>query len=199
MKLKVKHQERYSRLELLLRTFLGWFYILLPHEFVLIFVSLWAQILQVIAFWAILFTGKYPKSLFGFQVGLIKWNIRLNARIYNISDGYPAFGINATDNNITFEVEYPERVSRGLMLVRFLFGWLYVYLPHFFILTFRGIYVSILVLIAWFVVLFTGKYPKAFHDWVVGQLRWAIRVVLYMNYMTDIYPPFTGDELAEEM
>jgi len=199
MKFKVKHQERYSRLELLLRTFLGWFYILLPHGFILIFVSLWAQILQVIAFWAILFTGKYPKSLFDFQVGFIKWNLRLSARIYNISDGYPAFGINATDNNITFEVEYPERVSRGLMLVRFLFGGLYVYLPHFFILAFRGIYVNILVLIAWFVVLFTGKYPKAFHDWVVGQLRWAIRVVLYMNYMTDIYPPFTGDELAEEM
>ncbi|MDI3527940.1 MAG: hypothetical protein PWR03_2124 [Tenuifilum sp.] len=170
----------------------------LPHGFLLIFVSLWAQILQIIAFWAILFTGKYPKSLFDFQVGLMRWNLRLNARIYNISDGYPAFGINATDEYTSLEVEYPEKVSRGLMLVRFFFGWLYVYIPHFFILAFRGFFVNILVFFAWFVVLFTGKYPQEFHNWVVGQLRWMTRVGLYMSYMTDEYPAFTGDELPNE-
>lgn len=198
MKLNVQHQERYSRAELLLRTFFGWLYILLPHGFLLIFVSIWAQILQIIAFWAILFTGQYPKSLFEFQVGLIRWTLRLNARIYNVSDGYPSFGINGTDEYTSLEVEYPERVSRALMLVRFFFGWLYVYIPHFFILTFRGIFVSVLVLLAWFAVLFTGKYPKEFHQWVVGQLRWTTRIGLYMSYMTDVYPAFTGDELSEE-
>lgn len=199
MKLKVKYQERYSRLELLLRTFFGWLYILLPHGFLLIFVSLWAQILQIIAFWAILFTGKYPKSLFDFQIGLMRWTLRLNARILNVSDGYPSFGIHGTDEYTSLEVEYPERVSRSLMLVRFFIGWLYVYVPHIFILFFRSIFVNILVLLAWFIVLFTGKYPKEFHQWVVGQLRWTTRVGLYMNYMTDVYPAFTGDELPNEM
>ncbi|MEW5846562.1 MAG: DUF4389 domain-containing protein [Bacteroidota bacterium] len=199
MKLKILHQERYSRAELLLRTFFGWLYILLPHGFLLIFVSLWAQILQIIAFWAILFTGRYPKSLFDFQVGLIRWILRLNARIYNVSDGYPSFGIHGSDEYTSLEVEYPERVSRSLMLIRFFFGWLYVYIPHLFILFFRSIFIYILVFLAWFIVLITGKYPKEFHQWVVGQLRWTTRLGLYMNYMTDVYPAFTGDELPNEM
>ncbi len=198
MKLKVKHQEQYSRLELLLRTFFGWLYIFLPHGFILIFVTLWSQILKIIAFWAILFTGKYPKNLFDFQVGLIRWTLRLKARVYNISDGYPAFGIKGTDEHTSFDVEYPEKVSIALMLVRFFFGWLYVYIPHLFILIFRSLFVNILIIIAWIAVLFTGNYPKIFHDWVVGQLRWPTRISLYMSYMTDIYPAFTGDELPEE-
>lgn len=85
------------------------------------------------------------------------------------------------------------------MLVRSFFGWLFVYIPHFFILIFRGIFVNILVFLSWFIVHFTGKYPKEFHHWVVGQLRWITRVGLYMNYMTDVYPAFTGEELSNEM
>lgn len=107
MKLKVKHQESYSRLELLLRFFFGFFYIIIPHAFLLIFVGIWAAILRFIAFWVVLFTGKYPKSMFEFQVGLLRWNLRLSARIYNVSDGYPAFGIKGTDEYTQFEVEYP--------------------------------------------------------------------------------------------
>ncbi|MGE0076567.1 MAG: DUF4389 domain-containing protein [Bacteroidales bacterium] len=199
MKLKVKHQESYSRLELILRTLFGFIYILLPHGFLLFFVMIWSMILKIIAFWAILFTGKYPKSLFDFQVGLLRWSLRVNARVYNISDGYPAFGIGGADEYTSLEVEYPENVSRGLMLVRFLFGGLYVYIPHFFILFFRGIFVYILYFISWFIVLFTANFPETFHNWIVGQLRWGVRVNLYMSYMTDTYPAFTGDELPEEM
>jgi len=199
MKLKVKLQESYSRLELILRTLFGFLYIVLPHMFILLFVSLWGAILRFVAFWVVLFTGKYPKSMFEFQVGLMRWNLRLNARMYNISDGYPAFGINATDEYTTLEVEYPERISRGLVLLRLFFGAFYVYLPHMFILFFRGIATSFLVFISWWVVLFTGKYPESFHNWIVGQLRWGTRVGLYMGYMTDKYPAFTGDELPEEV
>ncbi|KAB2867961.1 MAG: DUF4389 domain-containing protein [Bacteroidales bacterium] len=199
MKLKVKHQEDYSRLELILRTIFGFLYIVLPHAFLLIFVGLWGQILQIIAFWAILFTGKYPKSLFDFQVGLLRWNLRLSARIYNVSDGYPAFGVKGADEFTSLEVEYPESVSRGLMLVRFFFGWIYVYIPHMFILMFRGIFVNILIFLSWFIVLFTANYPETFHNWVVGQIRWGTRISLYMAYMSDTYPAFTGDELPEEV
>ncbi|HDP55276.1 MAG TPA: DUF4389 domain-containing protein [Bacteroidetes bacterium] len=198
MKLKVKHQERYSRLELLLRTLFGFLYIILPHLFILFFVSLWGAILRFIAFWVVLFTGRYPKSMFEFQVGLMRWNLRLSARIYNVADGYPAFGIKGSDEYTQFEVEYPEKISRALVLLRLFFGFIYVYLPHGFILLFRGIFVNILVFFAWFIVLFTGKYPPSFHNWVVGQMRWNYRVSLYMSYMTDTYPAFTGDELPEE-
>jgi hypothetical protein len=136
--------------------------------------------------------------MFEFQVGLMRWSLRLSARIYNVADGYPAFGIKGTDEYTQFEVEYPEKISRALVLLRLFFGFIYVYLPHGFILMFRGIFVNILVFFAWFIVLFTGKYPPSFHNWVVGQIRWNYRVSLYMNYMTDTYPAFTGDELPEE-
>lgn len=198
MKLKVNHQESYSRLELLLRTLFGALYIALPHGFLLFFVMIWSQILKIIAFWAILFTGKYPKSLFDFQAGLIRWNIRLSARLYNLADGYPAFGIGGSDEYTSFEPEYPENVSRGLMLLRFFFGSIFVYIPHYFILFFRSIFVSILIFLAFWIVLFTGNYPETMQSWVVGQLRWGTRVGLYMSYMTDKYPAFTGDELPEE-
>jgi len=198
MKLIIKHQERYSRGELLLRTILGFLYIMLPHAFVLMFVSIWGAILAFVAFWVVLFTGRYPQSMFEFQVGLLKWNNRLMARMYNISDGYPAFGVKATDEYTDLIVPYPEKISRGLVLLRALFGAIYVYLPHGFILMFRAMFVNILIFIAWWIVLFTGEYPKSFHEWVVGQIRWSNRLSLYMGYMTDKYPPFTGDELPEE-
>ncbi|MCK5134732.1 MAG: DUF4389 domain-containing protein [Bacteroidales bacterium] len=198
MKLTIKHQERYSRGELLLRTLFGWLYIYLPHGFLLMFVSLWGAILQFVAFWVILFTGRYPESMFEFQVGLLKWNVRVTARMYNVSDGYPAFGIKSTDDHTDITVPYPEKVSRGLTLVRLLFGIFYVYLPHGFILMFRAFFVGILQFLAWWVVLFTAEYPKNMHDWIVGQVRWQMRVNLYMMFMTDTYPPFTGDELPDE-
>lgn len=198
MKLTIQHQESYSRGELLLRTFFGWLYILLPHAFVLLFLGLWGAILQFVAFWVILFTGRYPQSMFEYQVGLLKWNLRLSARLYNLSDGYPAFGIKSTDDNTDLVIPYPEKVSRGLMLLRLFLGIFYVYLPHLFILYFRAIFVGILIFLAWWVVLFTAKYPDFMFDWVTGQLRWQMRVTLYMQYMTDTYPPFTGDELPEE-
>jgi hypothetical protein len=199
MKLKVTLQENYSRLELILRTLFGIFYIILPHFFVMFFVSIWGAILGFVAFWIVLFTGKYPQSMFDFQLGLLRWGLRLNARMFNVADGYPAFGVNGTDEFTTLEVENPERISRGLVLVRLFFGFIYVYIPHFFVLFFRSIFVNILVFIAWWIVLFTGKYPESFHGWVVGQLRWSTRVSLYMSFMTDKYPAFTGDELPEEV
>lgn len=198
MKLTVQHQEQNSRGELLLRTFFGWLYIYIPHGFVLMFVGLWGAILQFVAFWVILFTGRYPQSMFEFQVGLMKWNVRLSARMFNISDGYPAFGIKGTDDHTDLEVAYPEKVSRGLTLLRLFFGIFYVFIPHYFILYFRAIWVGILAFVAWWAVLFTARYPQIAYDWVVGQIRWQMRISLYMMFMTDTYPSFTGDPLPDE-
>ncbi|XOV92083.1 MAG: DUF4389 domain-containing protein [Bacteroidota bacterium] len=192
MNLTVKYQENYSRGELLLRTFFGFFYIGIPHFFLLFFVGIWGAILQFISFWAILFTGRYPQSFFEFQVGLMRWNLRLNARLWNLSDGYPAFGIHGNDDETSLEVPYPESLSRGLAIVKLLFGALYVGFPHGFILLFRLIWGSILMFIAFWVVLFTGKYPESWHAFNVGTLRWSTRVNLYLGFMNDTYPPFSG-------
>ncbi|MFC2100367.1 DUF4389 domain-containing protein [Bacteroidota bacterium] len=195
MKLSISYQESYSRAELLLRTLFGFIYIVLPHMFLLFFVGIWSSILSFIAWWVILFTGKYPQSFFEFQVDYYKWNIRVSSRILNLSDGYPAFGIKGSDEFSDFQMPYPESLSRGLLLLRTFFGWLYVGIPHGFMLFFRMIGTYVLVFLAWWVVLFTGKYPENWHVFNVGTLRWNYRVSMYLLYMTDEYPPFTGKEI----
>ena len=194
MKFTINYQESYSRGELLLRTFFGVFYIMLPHLFLLLFVSIWSAILTFISFWVILFTGRYPQSFYEFQVNLIRWNIRVNARLYNLSDGYPSFGINGTDEYTDVQIPYPENLSRGLQILKLLFGVIYVGIPHGFVLLFRSLWTQILAFLAWWVVLFTGKYPQSWHEFNVGTLRWSTRVNLYLSYMIDDYPPFSGRE-----
>ncbi|HKM92567.1 MAG TPA: DUF4389 domain-containing protein [Prolixibacteraceae bacterium] len=198
MKFSINHQERYSRGELLLRTLFGVIYIGIPHGFLLFFVGLWAGVLQFLAFFAVLFTGKFPKAMFNYQVGLITWVLRLNARLLNLSDGYPAFGLKAVDKNVVFEIEYPEKLSRGHLLLRFFFGYFYILIPHGFILFFRQLWALILIFLSWWSVLFTGKYPKGFFAWIEGTLRWQTRVLIYTMFMTDKYPAFTGESLADE-
>ena len=194
MRLTIKYQEEYSRGELLLRTFFGPIYIAIPHLFVLMFVGLWGGILGMIAFWVILFTGQYPENWFNFQVGLMRWNLRLNASLGNLVDGYPAFGVSTEDDQVVLEVPYPEELSRGKLLLKAFFGFIYVIIPHGFCLLFRGIASSFVGMLAWWVVLFTGKWPENWHAFVVGTHRWSARVNLYMGNMTDEYPPFSGKE-----
>jgi len=195
MKLAIKHQEEYSRIELLLRTFFGWLYIAIPHGFLLMFLGIWSGILTFVAFWVVLITGQYPKNMFEFQTGFILWGIRLRSRLMNLADGYPAFGLHAVDEKTELEIPHPEKQSRLLLLLRLFFGWLYVGIPHGFLLIFRAIATFVIVFLAWWVVLFTGKYPASFHEYVTGLVRWGTRVNLYLLFLTDDYPPFTGKEV----
>jgi hypothetical protein len=188
----IVHQERYSRGELVLRTFLGNLYMALPHMFLLFFITIASGILGFIAWWAVLFTGKYPRSFFDFHVSALRWTTRLQARLFNLSDGYPAFGMSAQDERIIINVAYPDRLSSGLLLLRLFFQFIYVLIPHGFCLFFRMIATFFVVFIAWWAVLFTGTYPKGMHEFVVGTLRWSARVNLYLSFMTDKYPPFSG-------
>ena len=194
MKLTITHQETYSRGDLLLRTFFGVFYMTLPHMFLMAFCNIWSAILSFIAFWVILFTGRYPQSFYEYQVKLLQWSVRLSARRQNLCDGYPAFFPSGTDTMTSLEMPYPESLSRGLLLVKTFFGIIYVALPHGFALIFRMLWGGILTFVAWWAVLFTGKYPASMHEYNVGTIRWGIRVNAYLMNMTDVYPPFSGKE-----
>jgi hypothetical protein len=193
MKLTIQHQETYSRGQLLLRSFFGFIYIVIPHVFLLWFVAIAANVLNFIAFWVVLFTGKYPRGMYDFQVNFLNWQLRLNASMYHLVDGYPPFGFNKWEK-VNFEMEYPETLSRGLLLLRTFFGFIYVMIPHGFCLFFRAIGTAFLVFLAWWVVLFTGKYPANWHAFNVGTYRWGLRVQTYMSFLTDEYPPFSGKE-----
>jgi hypothetical protein len=192
----IKHQESYSRGELLLRSMFGVFYIALPHFFLLIFLMIGSGLLNFITFWAILITGKFPQGMFNFQLNLHRWQLRVNARLQNLSDGYPAFGLSSEDEKICIEMERPENSNRLTVLLRAMFGMLYVMIPHMICLIFLLIGASFVRMIAFWVVLITGKYPKGMHNYIVGVMRWQFRVNAYMGYMTDTYPPFSmsGDE-----
>ncbi len=192
MNMVIQRQEKYSRGELLLRSFFGVFYIMIPHLVVMVFIGIYTQILSIIAWWVILFTGKYPLGWFETQVNMLKWSIRLYARLWNLSDGYPAIGLNGTDDKTSLEVEYPETLSRGLLLLRTFFGFFYVMIPHGVVLYLRMIASQIIMFIAWWVVLFTGSYPESMHEFNVGTIRYMIRLSLYLGNMTDKYPPFSG-------
>lgn len=199
MYFNITKQEQYSRGELLLRTFFGAIYIGLPHGLLLAFYGIASQVLAFISFWVILFTGSYPESFYEFQVKLLNWNMRVNASMYNLIDGYPSFGLNGDHPLVQLVVPYPENLSRSKALLKFLFGWLYVVLPHMFLLYFRVLWGMVLHFVAFWVVLFTGDYPESMFEFQVGTFRWSIRFNLYLSYMTDKYPPFTGHLLPEEV
>lgn len=198
MKLEIRHKENYSRGELLLRLFFGFIYIGIPHLFCLTFVSIWAGIQGFIAWWAILFTGVYPKSMFDFAAGMIKWNIRLAASLTNLIEGYPQIGVFKNHPDVELDIPYPERISRGGLLLRTMFGALYAGIPHIFCLYFRFIAGAFLNFFAFFSLLFTGSYPKNWFDFLVGNLRWSTRMNLFLSHMDEKYPPFTGKAVPED-
>ena len=132
----IVHQDSYSRGELILRTLFGQLYILIPHGFLLFFIGIGSAVLGFVAWWAVLFTGVYPPAFFEFKVNALKWSVRLQARILNLSDGYPAFGMHATDEKTSVNIPYPQKLSQGLLLVRLFFQFFYVIIPHGFFLIF---------------------------------------------------------------
>ena len=96
---------------------------------------------------------------------------------------------------VQLSIEYPERLSRGWLLLKVFFGWLYVGIPHGIVLWLYGIAVSIVIFIVFWAILFTGKFPKGMFDFVVGYYRWSWRVGTYLSLMRDEYPPFSGKEM----
>jgi hypothetical protein len=194
MKLSITHQEKYSRGELILRTLFGWIYIGIPHLFLAGIIGIWYAIIEFAKFWVALFTGRFPESMFKFQLGYLNWSQRVSASLSNLVDGYPAFFPKGTSDKVKLEIARPEKVNQGMVLVRVLFGWIYVGIPHGICLFGRLIATGVLQFLAWWAVLFTGKYPERWHAFNVGTQRWSARIMMYLGYFNDTYPPFSGKE-----
>jgi len=170
----------------------------IPHYIILAFLLIAFVVVAIIAFFAILFTAKYPKGLFEFNTGVLRWLWRVGFYSYEAlgTDKYPPFSLKPDDDYpADLEIEYPERLSRGLVLVK----WWLLAIPHYIIISlFLGgggqrYVVGLTFILAIFgaiAVLFTGKYPESIFKLVVGLNRWTYRVVAYASLMTDQYPPF---------
>lgn len=170
--------------------------LVIPHLVVLLFLWIAFVVAVIIAFFAILFTGRYPRNLFDFNVGVLRWSWRVGFYSYQAlgTDKYPPFTLESVEYPADLSVEYPEQLSRGLVLIK----WWLLAIPHYIIVgLFQGEgggLVGILVLITAVFNLFTGRYPRDIFDLVIGFNRWAIRVAAYVALMTDEYPPFRLSE-----
>jgi hypothetical protein len=191
----------------------------IPHFIVLLFLFVAFLVLTIVAFLAILFTGRYPRALFDFNLGVLRWAWRVGFYTYDAlgTDRYPPFTFGPEpDYPASLEVQYPERLSRGLVLVK----WWLLAIPHYLLLgvflgggwfAWRGGWdddgrgssggpglITLLVLFAAIALLFTTRYPRGIFDLVVGLNRWVFRVVAYAALMTDVYPPFRLDQGGPE-
>jgi hypothetical protein len=205
-----------------------WF-LAIPHVVVLFFLNIAVFVTTVIGFFAILFTGRYPRSLFDFAVGVLRWGWRVSFYAFSPlgTDTYPPFTLKRTDYPADFDVDYPESLSRGLVLVK----WWLLAIPHYLIVgavagtsmfLWRGdngehhemvnghlttlssgssggwSLLTILVVIAAIALLFRGTQIRSLFELIVGINRWGFRVSAYAYLLTDAYPPFRLDQGENE-
>jgi hypothetical protein len=195
----------------------------IPHYIVLFFLWIAFVVLTVVAFFAILFTGRYPRGIFDFNLGVLRWGWRVAFYSYGAlgTDRYPPFTLAPVhDYPASVEIPYPEQLSRGLVLVK----WWLLAIPHYLVLgallggggwfARNGGWdgngdewrwgggspnvIVLLVLFAGIALLFTTRYPRGIFDFVLGLDRWVLRVIGYAALMTDAYPPFRLDQGGED-
>lgn len=192
--------------------------LLIPHYICLVFLWVVFILLTILAFFAILFTRRYPRGIFDFNVGVLRWSWRVGFYGYQAlgTNKYPPFALRSIeDYPADLHIDYPERLSRGLVLIK----WWLLAIPHYFVVAYfmaatsitggslagqswtsygaaggstmvGGGLVAVLTIIAAVVMLFKGYYPKDIYNFVIGMDRWAYRVYAYVALMTDEYPPF---------
>jgi hypothetical protein len=178
--------------------------LVIPHLIVLGFLWIAYVAVSVVAFFAILFNGAFPRSLFDFNVGVLRWSWRVAYYTWAGfgTDQYPPFTLDdVPDYPARLDITYPRHLSRGLVLVK----WWLLAIPHYIVVILfvgapfwfahlnGGGLISILALIAVIVFAFTAQYPQSLFDFVLGLDRWVLRVAAYVGLMTDEYPPFRLD------
>ncbi|HLA18453.1 MAG TPA: DUF4389 domain-containing protein [Dehalococcoidia bacterium] len=182
LRFEIEYPEQLSRWLIFVKWLLA-----IPHFLILYALSALANVITFVAFFAILFTGRYPRGLFDFVVNIYRWQENVFAYYALFRDEYPPFSWEAGKYPVTFEVDYPERLSRWMIFVKWLLA-----IPHIIVLLFLYIIALVVWVIVWFAILFTGRFPRGLFDFLVGVSRWSLRVNAYaLLLLRDDYPPFS--------
>ena len=207
--LKVEFPERLSRLATFFRLLM-----LIPQVFVFMFIYIAAYVIMFLSWWAILFTGRYPEVFFNFITWWLRWYARLDGYANLLTDKYPPFsGRVEAEYPVVLEVEHPEKLSRLTTFFRFPiipmptmtlggeWNWqvsatpgMPMAIPQYVVLMFISIAAGIILFLSWWAILFIGRYPRVFFDFITWWFRWGMRVTGYVYLVTDKYPPFSGKE-----
>ena len=134
----------------------------------------------------LLFRQRYPRWWFDFQLELARFGTRLGAYAALLTDSYPS---TEDQQTVHLELDYPdakEDLNRWLPLIKWLLA-----LPHYIVLVFLAVAAFLAIIVAWMAIVITGRYPRGLFDFVVGVMRWSLRVQAYAFLLiTDRYPPF---------
>jgi hypothetical protein len=172
------------------RPLVNWL-LVIPHLIVLYVLGIVFNILVIIAFFAVLFTKKIPTGIFGVMSMYHRYSWRVESFALFMRNEYPPFAFDTTASDpggdpAFFAIEEPAELNRWLPLVKWLLA-----IPHYIVLFVLFLAVIVVKIVAFFAILFTGKYPEGMRDFVVGVFRWQLRVQCYVYLMTDVYPPFS--------
>jgi hypothetical protein len=172
------------------RPLLNWLLVIPPLVWLMI-LSIGLEIVSIISWFTILFTGQLPASFGNFMVQVLRYQWRVSAFLYGWTEEYPGFSTPAgypdPGNYPAVLTSVPDATRNRLTVLLRLF-WV---VPQYIVLYFVGIAASVVLFIAWFVVLFTGEWPEGMRQFCIGYFRWNLRVSAYFFLLTDVYPPFS--------
>jgi hypothetical protein len=167
----------------------------LPHFLVLNALNAVSEALGVVSWFIILFTGALPEGLANFQVMIIRYSVRTFTYAAFLKEEYPpfTFAMTATDPGDAARVRVdiaPQLVNRNRLTVAFR---IILVIPQVIVVALLSLVALVAGLIAFFAVLFTGRWPDGLRDFVIKVMRWGVRVQAYFSLLTDEYPPFALD------
>jgi uncharacterized protein DUF4389 len=181
----IERQDEYARFLPLVKWLLA-----IPHYIVLLFLWIAAAVVVLVTFFAVIITGRYPRGMFDFVVGVYRWTWRVTAYVLLMSDPYPPFTLQEDPAYPAhFDIEYPEE---GVARWRPLVHWLLI-IPYAIIASILFYLTELMAFFAFFTIIFTKRYPEGLFKIALVGLRWQARSNAYTHWLVTKYPPFVWD------
>ena len=185
IRLEASNQGDYNRFLPLVKWLLAF-----PHYIVLLFLGIGALFAIIIAFFAVLITGRYPRGIWDYVTGVHRWATRVLAYVFLLTDQYPPFSLEDDPGYpVRVEFDYPETVNRWRPLVHWILA-----IPYLIVAGILFYVAEIVAFIAIFVILFTAKLPQGMFNLILNPMRWQLRGNAYAGWIVTRYPPFSWED-----